>query len=171
METGFFFEDVKSTMAYSLPMRSLSDLVALANSKGMAEASRLFEESQKNVKATLDLLGAKIDHEVGLVHLANDKANTHGFAAIDRMKSNARLESLVPKETRDLWSKSCSQLDKSKIQRKRKSHGDRSANKKRKSATRPSGANKPNLPTCADCGKVGHLRGDAKCKSAAKPSS
>ena len=168
METSFFFEDVKSAMAYSLPMRPLSHLVALANAKGMDQASSLFENSQKNLKASIDLLGAKIDHEIGLVHLANDKANSHGFAAIDRMKSNARLDSMIPKETRDLWSKSCAQLDKSKVQRKRKSHRDRSANKKRKGSGK-STLTKPLLPTCADCGKVGHLRGDAKCKSASKP--
>ena len=117
-------------------------------------------------------MAAKLRYELGLVHLANDKNNPHGFAAVDRMRSDAALELFTDKDTRDQWQKACSSLDKSKT-RKRKGHGDRQANKRRKRGGGGGGGggnhgNKPALPTCAACGKVGHVAGDARCKAAPK---
>ena len=170
METSYFCEDLKYTMRYSLPMRSLGELAALINSKGLAEATTIFEESQEKVRAAVDKVSEKIRHETSLVHLANDKSNPHGFAAVDKMKALANLEAVTTKETRDLWTKACSSLDKSKNARKRGGHGNRAANKKRKRGGGGGGGGgaRPALPTCAVCGKLGHVAGDARCKAAPK---
>ena len=168
MESNYFCEDLKYTLRYSLPMRSLSDLAALINSKGLPEATKYFKDSQEKIRGALDNLSSKLTHELGLVHLANDKSNGHGFAAIDKMKTFTNLEAVTTKEQRDLWSKACSSLDKTRTQRKRGSHGNRSANKKRKRGGGNPGA-RPALPTCAACNKPGHVAGDARCKAAPKP--
>ena len=140
------------------------DLVTLANTKGMDVAAAAFQQSQDWVTSVLERLAEKLRYELGLVYLANDKNNPHGFAAIDRMKSDATLELFTSKDTRDQWQKACSSLDKTKT-RKRKSHGDRQANRRLKKAN---AAAKPALPTCAACGKLGHVAGDARCKAAPK---
>ena len=165
METNNFCEDASDAFDASLCMRPLGDLVTLANTKGLEAASEAFDRSQQQVSGVIKKIAEKIKFELGLVYLANDKNNPHGFAAIDRMKSDATLELFTTKDTRDQWQKACSSLDKTKNQRKRKSHGDRQANKRRK---RANAANKPALPTCANCGKVGHVAGDARCKAAPK---
>ena len=167
METNYFCEDLKYTLRYSLTMRSLGELATLINTKGLPEAQSFFEASQEKVKEGLDRISEKLRHEIGNVHLANDKANPHGFAAVDKMKSMATLESVTTKEQRDLWVKACSSLDKTKTQRKRKSHGNRDANRKRKRGGGNQGG-RPALPTCAVCGKAGHVAGDAKCRAAPK---
>ena len=166
METNNFCEDASNAFSDSLCNRPLSDLMVLVNSKGLEAASAAFERSRERVNGVLARLAEKLKYELGLVYLANDKNNPHGFAAIDRMKSDATLELFTTKDTRDQWQKACSSLDKSKNQRKRKSHGDRQANKRRK---RANAAAKPALPTCAACGKPGHVAGDARCKAVPKP--
>ena len=158
METNNFCEDVDSAFSASLCKRPLGDLLVLANSKGLEAASAAFQESQDRVTGVIQRLAEKLRFELGLVYLANDKNNPHGFAAIDKMKSDATLELFTDKYTRDQWSKACSSLDKVKNNRKRKSHGDRNANRRRKKAN---AGQKPALPTCAACGKVGHVAGDA----------
>ena len=168
METNYFCEDLKYILRYSLPMRSLGELASLINTKGIGPATKIFEDSQEKVKEAVDKVSEKLKHELGCVHLANDKSNSHGFAAIDKMKSLSNLESVTSKEQRDLWSKACSSLDKTKTQRKRGGHGNRAANKKRKRGGGNAGA-RPALPICAACNKAGHVAGDARCKAAPKP--
>ena len=167
METNYFCEDLKYLMRYSLPFRSLGELAALINSKGLPDATAIFEDSQEKVKDAVNKVSEKLRHEMGLVHLANDKSNPHGFAGVDKMKALSNLEAVTSKEQRDLWSKACSNLDKTRTQRKRKSHGNRDANRRRKRGGGNAGA-RPALPTCAVCGKAGHVAGDAKCKAAPK---
>ena len=166
METNYFCEDLKYLLRYALPMRSLGELASMINTKGLKTASDLFEASQEKIKGAVDTVSEKLKHELGLVHLANDKSNNHGFAAIDKMKSLSTLEAVTSKEQRDLWNKACSSLDKMRTQRKRKGHGNRDANRKRK---RGNAGARPALPTCAACNKAGHVAGDAKCKAAPKP--
>ena len=171
MESNFFCEDLGYCLRFSLPMRSLEELTAMVEAKGMSTASSIFEDSQEKVKEALDNLTAKLKHELGLVYLANDKSNSHGFAAVDKMKSMATLEHVTTKETRDLWTKACSSLDKTRSTRKRKGHGNRDANKKRKrgGGAGGGGGGRPALPKCAACGKLGHVAGDARCNAAPKP--
>ena len=169
MESDYFCEDLKYTLTYSLPMRSLEELVSIINTKGMPSANTLFEQSQEKVRLAVETLGAKLRHELGLIYLANDKGNAHGFETIDKMKSWAAVEAVTSKETRDQWSKACASLDKTRNQRKRKGHGNRDANKRRRRNNNNNGNNRPALPKCAACGKAGHVAGDARCRAAPAP--
>ena len=162
MMMEFAFADLAHTMAKSALMFPYGKAMKMALMKDQELASGLWKEEQNLVKARLDALREIIKREKAHLYLANDKTvNKHGYATIDQMEKMEELEKFTTKEQREAFKVASAQMDRVQGASKKRKRPGRKGGK-------PDPKKKPVFAKCADCGRNGHLAGDAKCPKAAE---
>lgn len=170
MEVKFVWMDLVKALALSLHMRPLSHIMTMVNQLGPAEAAKRWDSGQLSLKKHVDGLSEKIRVELSHVYIANCKVrNKFGFGLVDNIIKNRDLQ-ILTKDEMVKFEKAVATMNRAKNQDKgKKSKGKNPGKNARKSGKgqKPDSGDKPKFPKCPDCGKIGHVKGDAKCKAPA----
>ena len=165
MEIKFVWSDLIKALALSLQMRPLNHIMTLVSQLGATKAMERWDSEQLGLKKHVDSLSEKIRVELSHVYIANCKVrNKFGFGLVDNIIKNKDLKILTKDELAD-FEKAVTIMNKSKTQDKGKKSRGKNPGKNARKGKKPDLNDKPKFPKCPDCGKIGHVKGDAKCKA------